>query len=113
MSTSQAIYCSRCHGPASRCSHTAFAYQDERYAELERLGPVTTESGEAIRQEALWALAGRHAALLTRSTEFAFSEIEIQHMRDLGRTIERLQQMGPVGPLEPPRFPLDFAVVTQ
>ena len=82
------------------CQHTFARYQDERFTALARLEPVETVGGEAARQAALRIFLPRHAALEERSrTEYAFSEIEGQHMHALERTIAQLEGMAPVAPL--------------
>lgn len=85
--------CLRCDKPF--CRHDARKYEAEPFT----LAPVETKVGEALRLEALRVLGGRYRALLERSKEYAFSEIERQHMGALEEAIDSLTRMAPTAEL--------------
>jgi hypothetical protein len=104
-------FCGICH--RLFCGHRGLRYEDESFVQLAHFGPVETVSGEWARKRVLGILEPRHAELDRRSrAEFAFSEIELQHMEALAGTIATLQGMAPAGALEPSRGDVRFELAT-
>lgn len=76
--------------------------------------PVMTATGDFVRREVLRILEARWTVLDAHSrTQFAFSEIERQHMISILGTIKTLTEMAPVGPLAAARGNLSIEAALQ